>query len=349
MEKNVIDITKENQHSEACKELVWICRDCSNIITDSIEKADEIINNKKYKKILVSISGGSDSDDVLDLCSKLDTDNKCIYIWFDTGLEYQATKEHLTYLEYKYHIQIVREKPIKPIPISCKEYGQPFISKYVSEFISRLQHHNFKWEDEPYEVLIKKYPNCSSALGWWCNYRKMGDKNSWFDIHRNSYLKEFMIANPPTFNVSNKCCDFAKKHLAHNAIKKYNADLNIMGVRFSEGGIRANAYKKCFTEGKKIDDFRPIWWWNNDDKSEYENCVGVSHSNCYTIYGLPRTGCVGCPFARDLETELEIIEKYEPKLFKAVSNVFSDSYEYRKKYKEFVKEMKEKGIKPRKD
>lgn len=35
--------------------------------------------------------------------------------------------------------------------------------------------------------------------------------------------------------------------------------------------------------------------------------------------------------------------------YKAVTNVFSDSYEYRRKYKEFVKEMKEKGIKPRKD
>lgn len=349
MEKNVIEITKEDQHSEACKELVWICRDCSSVITDSIKKSDEIINNLKYKRVLVSISGGSDSDDVLDLCTKLDISHKCIYVWFDTGLEYQATKEHLKYLESKYHIEIIREKAIKPIPVSCKEFGQPFISKYASEYISRLQRHNFQWEDETYDVLIKKYPRCSSALNWWCNHRKTGDKNSWFDIHRNAYLKEFMILNPPTFQISNKCCDYAKKRPGHEAIKKYDADLFILGVRFAEGGIRANGYKTCFSEGNGVDGFRPIWWWNNDDKLDYEKALSVTHSDCYSIYGLPRTGCVGCPFARDLETELEIIEKYEPKLFKAVSNVFSDSYEYRKKYKEFVKEMKEKGIKPRKD
>ena len=77
--------------------------------------------------------------------------------------------------------------------------------------------------------------------------------------------------------------------------------------------------------------------------------LNIAHSDCYKVYGLQRTGCVGCPFARDLEGELEVIEKYEPKLYRAVTNVFSDSYEYRKKYKEFVREMKEKGIKPRKD
>lgn len=340
---------RREEHTDACRVLVWMCQDCSNVVTDSIEKADEIINNPKYKTILVSISGGSDSDDVLDLCTKLDVSHKCIYIWFDTGLEYKATKEHLEFLESKYHIEIIREKSIKPIPVSCKEYGQPFISKYVSEFIQRLQRHNFQWEDEPYDVLVKKYPKCSSALGWWCNHRKMGDKNSWFDIHRNAYLKEFMVQNPPTFQISNKCCDYAKKRPGHDAIKKYGADLFVMGVRFAEGGARATAYKRCFTEGDETDDFRPIWWWNNDDKVDYENALKVVHSDCYSVYGLPRTGCVGCPYARDLEGELDVIQKFEPKLYKAVTNVFSDSYEYRRKYKEFVKEMKEKRIKPRKD
>lgn len=64
------------------------------------------------------------------------------------------------------------------------------------------------------------------------------------------------------------------------------------------------------------------------------------HSKCYTEYGLKRTGCVGCPYGRDFENELEVVQKYEPKLYKAVCNIFKDSYEYTRKYKAFVEDMK---------
>lgn len=328
--------------------LLWFCQDCSNVVLDSIEKADLIINDPKYETIFVSISGGSDSDDVLDLCTKLDIHHKCIYCFFDTGLEYQATKDHLKFLESKYHIEIIREKPVKPIPVSCREFGQPFISKNVSEYMRRLQKHNFQWEDEDYETLAKKYPNCLSALKWWCN-SKYGQKPSQFNISQNQYLKEFIISNPPTFRISNKCCQYAKKDIVHKAIEEWNADLNIYGVRKAEGGTRATAYKNCFDSRDGYDNLRPIFWWNNDDKAGYEDALRIVHSDCYMKYGLLRTGCVGCPYARDLEGELAVIQQYEPKLYKAVMNVFGDSYEYTRKYREFAKEMRSKGIKPRRN
>ena len=77
-----------------------------------------------------SISGGSDSDIVLDLIHKVDEDGRVKYFWIDTGLEYSATKEHLDYLEQKYGITIERVKPDKPIPNCVKQYGIPFLSKY---------------------------------------------------------------------------------------------------------------------------------------------------------------------------------------------------------------------------
>ena len=52
--------------------------------------------------------------------------------------------------------------------------------------------------------------------------------------------------------------------------------------------------------------------------------------------------CAGCPFGRDFEFELEVIEKYEPKLYRAVNNIFGDSYAYTRKYREFCK-LKNKG------
>ena len=78
-----------------------------------------------YKKALCSISGGADSDIVLDIVTKCDNNKIVNYVFFDTGLEYQATKEHIKFLEEKYNIEIEVIRPKVPIPLSCKRYGQP--------------------------------------------------------------------------------------------------------------------------------------------------------------------------------------------------------------------------------
>lgn len=315
-----------------------LIQDCpkNQTILDNLIRAWAIINSPKYENILCSISGGSDSDVMLDIIWRCDKDNKVDYVWFDTGLEYQATKDHLKYLEDRYRIKIVRYKAIKPIPLSCKEYGQPFISKQVSEFIQRLQRHNFQWEDDTFDNLYKKYPKCKSALKWWCCEKGNGSS---FNITRNKLLKEFLKENKPTFNISNKCCNFAKKDVAHKLIKENKYELNIVGIRKAEGGARSVAYKSCFddNDGDTYDNYRPIFWYKDQDKVDYENAYNVKHSRCYTEYGLKRTGCVGCPFGRDFDFELEIVKKYEPKLYKAISNIFRDSYEYTRKYREFKK------------
>lgn len=312
----------------------------NQIIGDNLVRAWSKINSPKYNNILCSISGGSDSDIILDICEKCDKDGKVEYIWFNTGLEYQATKDHLKYLEEKYHITIEERRAEKPIPICCAKYGQPFLSKQVSEYISRLQQHNFLWEDKSFEELYKEYPKCKVALKWWCN--AWGEKSK-FNIEYNKWLKEFMILNPPLFDISNKCCHYAKKLVAKHAKEDSDCDLSIVGVRKAEGGARSSAYKNCFSDNDGIaDEYRPIFWYKNSDKEDYENHYGVVHSKCYTEYGLKRTGCAGCPYGRDFEQELEIIQKFEPKLFVAVTRIFKDSYEYTRKYKEFCKEMDEK-------
>lgn len=320
------------------------------LIVDSFVKADSVINNPKYKTILCSISGGSDSDIMLDIISRVDREKKVKYIWFDTGLEYQATKDHLKYLEQRYGVNIERERAIKPIPLTCKEYGQPFLSKFASEQISRLQNHGFKWEDKSYEELRKEYPECGSAVKWWTNqYTKdKGFTNpSQFDIGRNKYLKEFLLANPPQFKISSKCCKYAKKGVGKMLNKKYGADLQIIGVRQAEGGIRATAYKNCYSiSDSGVDNYRPVFWYSDGTKKEYENKFNITHSACYREYGFRRTGCCCCPYGgKDLEHELKVTEMYEPKLYKAVCNVFRDSYEYTREYRKFCEMMKVKNDK----
>jgi 3'-phosphoadenosine 5'-phosphosulfate sulfotransferase (PAPS reductase)/FAD synthetase len=294
---------------------------------------------KRCRKALVAISGGSDSDMVLHLCATLDTNGKATYVFYDTGLEFQATKDHIKRLEEKYGIEIEVKKAVKPIPTCCREYGVPFLSKRVSDYISRLQKHDFKWEDRPFEELIKEYPSCKGALMWWCNTSGEGSR---FNISRNKWLKEFMVANPPKFKISDKCCHYAKKLVAKRCIEDGDFDLNITGVRKAEGGNRATAYKNCFTPATEttIDQYRPVFWYTKDTKTAFEETYGIKHSDCYEKWGLPRTGCSGCPFGRNLEAELAACEKYEPKMYKALNNVFGASYEYTRQYREFQRKMR---------
>lgn len=156
-------------------------------------------------------------------------------------------------------------------------------------------------------------------------------------------MKEFMIAYPPSHSISNKCCHYAKKEPAKNYKTANDISLSIIGVRKAEGGARATAYKNCFSSGEDkgvADEYRAIFWYKEETKRIYEKQFGIKHSDCYTEYGLIRTGCAGCPYGRDFEFELEVIKQYEPKLYKAVNNIFADSYEYTRKYKQFVSEHK---------
>lgn len=345
------DINKNTNSLRKAKTLDELLDTCprNQIIGDNLVRAWAKINSPRYQKIVCSISGGSDSDVMLDIVWRCDKDNKVTYVWFDTGLEYQATKDHLKYLENKYNIEIKPYKAIKPIPTTCRTLGQPFISKNAAEMIDRLQRHNFKWEDKPLEELLREYCSwnekkqdwvgCKGAIMWWCN----ANRTSRFCINHNKWLKEFMIQNPPSFKISKKCCIYAKEKVAENIISMDGYDLNIFGVRKAEGGIRSTAYKSCFSENiSGSDSYRPLFWYKNEDKIDYEVAYQVVHSKCYTEYGLTRTGCAGCPYGRDFEFELNVIQKYEPKLYKAVNNIFKDSYEYTRKYREFVKKMNKK-------
>lgn len=309
-------------------------------VLDNFVKAYSVINKPQYKTIFCFISGGSDSDVMMDIIYKVDVNKKVTYVWFDTGLEYEATKRHIEYLEKKYDVKIMRERAIKPIPLTCKEYGQPFISKSVSELLDRLQKKDFDFKDYNYDYMLDNYGKVLAS--WWCNKHESNQ----FNIDRNLYLKEFLIANPPAFKISSKCCDYAKKNVSKKLIKKYNVDLAILGVRKAEGGVRATSYHNCFSEDLHgAAQYRPLWWYNNEDKQDFEDYCGIVHSDCYKKYGFPRTGCCCCPYGwvhNKLLHELEQTKKYEPKLYKAVNTVFKDSYEYTRQYLQFRKEMKEK-------
>lgn len=299
----------------------------------------------QHERIFVMVSGGADSDVMLDAIHRVDTEKKARYIYCATGMEYEATKRHLRELEEKYHIKIETVDPILPIPTCCRKYGVPFWSKRVSEMIYRLQRHNFQWEDDPFDVLIQRYPRCRAALRWWCNEhpRKDNGAESSLNIDYAPYLKEYMVANPPPMPISAKCCQKAKTEPAAKFEKEQEADLVCTGLRKVEGGNRAIAHTTCFTakEGTRADTFRPCFWLTDRDRMEYSAHYGVIHSDCYIVWGMKRTGCPGCPYGKEFELELELMQQYEPKFYRAALKIFGGSYEYTRGYLRFREERKQ--------
>lgn len=308
------------------------------VIVDSIGMTYAMLG--KYQTPACSISGGSDSDIILDLCHRLDSVGRLRYVWMNTGLEFQATKDHLSDIERKYNISIERIPALKSIPQSCREHGLPFVSKFASTQIEKLQENDFGWEDAPLSELKEKYPGCPSAIRWWTNDYPRREWN----ISNFHHLKEFMIENPPKFKISAQCCTWAKKKPVHVWGRKNGIDLHILGLRKAEGGIRAASTKTCFTSGSQ-NIFRPIFWYSDKDKLSYERLFGVTHSRCYTEYGMTRTGCVGCPFNRDVLSELEVIKKNEPGLYQAACSVFGKSYDYTRLYRKFAGMIRVESIK----
>jgi hypothetical protein len=116
-------------------------------------------------------------------------------------------------------------------------------------------------------------------------------------------------------------------------------------LRKAEGGVRATAHKSCFTDGcnTQIDNYRPVWWFTDKEKQEYKSFFNLTFSDCYEVYGFKRTGCAGCPYNSNFEKDLREIQKFEPKLYNAVNNIFKESYEYTRAYLKFREQQKRKG------
>ena len=69
-------------------------------------------------------------------------------------------------------------------------------------------------------------------------------------IDSYSYLKDFLISHPPTFSISPACCIWAKKKVTKAAYARGGHDLDILGLRKEEGGIRSWSIKSCFSQSK---------------------------------------------------------------------------------------------------
>lgn len=315
---------------------------------------------KEHPNAICSYSGGADSDIMIDLIER----TRVIfglppvkYVFFNTGLEMQATKDHVKETAEKYGVEIKEERPKVNIVNATRRYGVPFVSKIMSSGLSEWQKKGIplsiaqeydKASDKAAKrkELKERYPKCESVINFLCCCNSAGEPrpNIQLVINSSKYMRDFISEYPPDFKISAKCCDYCKKQIAHRVQKDY--DMVITGERRDEGGMRSVPRKDntalCFTEtadGKYR--LRPLYYISDSDKAWYKERYGIKYSDAYEVYGLTRTGCCGCPISYKAVDDLEKIRKYEPNVVKAAWSIFGKSYEYRMKYNEFKKQRNE--------
>eukprot|EP00914_Ancora_sagittata_P018661 GHVO01036992.1.p1 GENE.GHVO01036992.1~~GHVO01036992.1.p1 ORF type:complete len:362 (-),score=7.91 GHVO01036992.1:119-1204(-) len=282
-------------------------------IFDTQTKIDNILKRYKENEVMLSYSGGSDSEVLLHMLKEY---KNIKIVFFNTGLEYQATIDQVLKRKAEgFNIDIV--KPEKSATYHIKKNGVPFISKETSTKIELLKNKNFSFNEEEHGSM------------WWSD-------DGMFSIQNKKYLKSFLSDNELNFKISSKCCDKVKKDVSYKYAKDNKIKLSIIGLRKAEGGIRAKS-ATCFRETNNLDYFNPLLLWTNEDKLRYIEEENINLSKCYTVYGLKRTGCVGCPFSKDAEKELNSIKEYEPKKAQLARNLFKDSYQLTKEFNNYAK------------
>lgn len=309
----------------------------------------------QHPKAICSYSGGADSDIMIDL---IETARKIApslppvrYVFFNTGLEMKATKDHVKATAEKYGVEIEEVRPKVGIVQAVREHGVPFVSKIMSAGLEGWQKKEIPLtiadeyaraenKEAKRRELGERFPKCEGIINFLCCCNSAGEPrpNIQLVINSSKYMLDFIREFPPDFQISAKCCDYCKKQVAHSVQKGY--EMIITGERRDEGGMRFVPRKDnaalCFTETSDGQyRLRPLYYITDKDKAWYKEQFGIRYSDAYEVYGLTRTGCCGCPISYKAVDDLEKIRPYEPNVVEAAWNIFGKSYEYRRKYNDY--------------
>lgn len=306
---------------------------------------------KQHSNAICSYSGGADSDiliDVIERAREIFNLPPVKYVFFNTGLEMKATKDHVKATAEKYGVEIETVRPKVNIVMASQKYGIPFVSKIMSAGLSEwqkkgvplsvAQEYDQAADKQAKRLELKeRYPKCESVLNFLCCCNSKGEPrpNIQLVINSSKYMRDFIGECPPDFKISADCCTYCKKNIAHQVQKGY--EMIITGERRDEGGMRSVPRKDntsmCFTETSSGQyRLRPLYYVSDTDKAWYKQYYGIRYSDAYEVYGLTRTGCCGCPISYKAIADLELIRPYEPNLVKAAWNIFGKSYTYRQEY-----------------
>ena len=131
--------------------------------------------------------------------------------------------------------------------------------------------------------------------------------------------------------ISDRCCDNLKKKPLDSWGKAHGKPYSITGIMHAEGGRRERATCLAFNK-KRLTHFNPLLpipkEWEEWLIKTYQIEICDIYKPPYNFY---RTGCKGCPFAIDIQENLDTLERFFPNEKKQCERIWKPIYdEYRR-------------------
>lgn len=282
------------------------------ILQDRMQKIRQIISEYGEENFYISFSGGKDSTILSELIDLALPNNKIPRVYANTGIDL-AMVRNFVFHKMLLDSRFTSIKPTKNIRKTLEEYGYPFKSKAHSG-----------WHE--------KYERLGLSKGVLQYLGMRTDREKWGSTHTcPQKLKYQFLSDNFNLKISPACCQKMKEE----PLAKWAADNNklyfISGIRRAEGGQRQNANCLQF-RNNKLKSFNPLIPIDDDFIEWFIEKYNIEICDIYKPpYNFRRTGCKGCPFAIELQKEIDTLEKYFPAERKQCEIIWKPVYdEYRR-------------------
>lgn len=277
------------------------------LLQDRIQKIQQIVGQYGEDNFFISFSGGKDSVALSALVDMAIPDNKIPRVYANTGIELNMIRDFVFNLQ-KNDSRIVIIKPSVPIKQMLESVGYPFKSKKHAKKLGTYQRNGMT--DTAYHYLHPKKGEETFGCPEKLKYQ---------------FTPEFKL------KVDYLCCVNLKEKPLIEWGKKNGKPYSIVGIMKDEGGGRMKS--KCLLfKGDKLATFQPLIpmtkKWEDWFIEEYD----LEICDIYKPpYNFQRTGCKGCPFNMNLQTELDVLGMYFPNERKQCEIIWGPVYkEYRR-------------------
>ena len=278
------------------------------LLMDRLQKIKQILTQYGEDNFYISFSGGKDSTVLSALVDLALPNNKIPRVYANTGIELNMIRDFVLTMQ-KTDDRIVVIKPSIPIKQMLVKYGYPFKSKIHSKCVNLYQ-------SDP-------------AKNMWKGYT--GQRPEYW--HTSACPKKLMyqFTEENKLRISDICCVKMKEEPLIKWAKDNKRTITITGIMKEEGGRRTQSTCLQF-RGKKLKKFQPLVPVTKEWENWFIDAYDVEICDIYKQpYNFDRTGCKGCPFAINLQHELDTLEKYFPNERKQCEIIWKPVYnEYRR-------------------
>lgn len=278
------------------------------LLSDRIQKIQQIINQYGEENFYISFSGGKDSVVLSELIDMALPKNKIPRVYANTGIELNMIRDFV-FEKQKQDERIIVIKPSVPIKKMLEEEGYPFKSKIHAHVVN----------------LYQIGSDNKMVLGY------LGERPQKWHSRTCPKILRYQFTEENQLRISDMCCVKMKEEPLIKWAKENEKNIAIIGIMMDEGGRRTQSACLSFS-GKKLKKFQPLVPVTKEWEDWLIDKYNIKICDIYKPpYNFERTGCKGCPFALEIQHELDILEKYFPAERKQCEVIWKPVYdEYRR-------------------